>query len=921
MNIDTMDRRTFVLLSGAASGALLHSPRRLGSPRATPPVGRLMFTLDERQRWTLSYHGDAGPVPLIGDAELAVHIEDRWVPLHALERVTAKRRIGPDRRTTVVSGTAAGIAVDVAFADADPGTTAAITVALSPDRVQAVVRGIRYCALPPGNVLPGPGQLQALINGYHSWSESRLAPVPEIAGVAVSHAALGLSRLSRGLGLAFDPGEPGEAAVHLSPGALEARSDWLPARPLRSDGDAATLRFAFDPAGDASSALAVLFAPAPVDRDRFAVGAPAGWCSWYQLKASVTEADVIANLETCAAHFDPRFLRYVQIDDGYQRAAGVWETNGKFPHGHRWLTEQIHAKGFQAGLWVAPFAVTQASGIPAAHPDWLLRSGGAPQSQGTNATWGGTVYALDAAHPGARGWLRDLGRRVVHEWGYDYLKIDFLLYATTGDAHAGGATHAEAYRAGLAAIRDGMGPDAFLLGCGAPLQHAVGAVNAMRIGADVDATWGGIQAPARATALRSFYHRGTWLNDPDCLVVRPPLSLDEARLWTSIVALSGGMALLSDDLPRLPPDRIALLQRALPVAPIRGRAVDLGRSAPEVAPAIVAPQIDPIPLRGAWRFRAGDDARYAAHEIDDTTWEPIPVPRTWESSGHPGYDGFAWYRTRFTLPIPSPERSGGLVAIPAALELGRIDDTDETFVNGVKVGQTGTFPPGYRGAWEAFRRYVIPEGVLHWGGENTIAIRVYDGGGAGGLWSVRRDAPPSWWIAEAAPRWWTVALINWSDEPDDVAVPVDALGIAAERCAVYDVWADRPATDVADTIRARLEPHTALVLGLRAAAERPQVIGTTRHVVQGAIDIFAEQWDQTTRTLRVNSRNLDARPYAVTIAVPPGLEPGGCTAEIPCTVKRLPRGHAVIEWADGTRGKDVDWELRFQAGGARPGQD
>jgi hypothetical protein len=869
-----------------------------------------MFTLDERQRWTLSYHGDAGPVPLIADAELAVHVDDRWVPLHALDRVTAKRR--PDRHTTVVSGTTAGIAVDVSFADAAPGDTAAITVALSPDRVQAVVHGIRYCSLPPENVLPGPGELQALINGYHSRSESRVVPVPEAGRDAVSHAALGLSRLGRGLGLAFDPGEPGEAAVHLSPGTLEARSDWLPARPLRSDGDEATLRFAFDPAGDTSSALAALFVPRAVDRGRFAVGAPAGWCSRYQLYTSVTEADVIANLEVCAAHFDPRFLRTVQIDDGYQRAAGAWETNDKFPHGHRWLTEQIHAKGFQAGLWVAPFAVTQRSGIPTAHPDWLLRSGGAPLSHGANATWGGTVYALDAAHPGVRGWLRDLGRQVVHEWGYDYLEIDFLLYATAGDAHAGGATHAEAYRAGLAVIRDGMGPDAFLLGCGAPLQHAVGAVNGMRIGADVDATWGGIQAPARATALRSFYHRGAWFNDPDCLVVRPPLSLDEARVWTSIVALSGGTALLSDDLSRLPPDRIALLQRALPVAPIRGRAGDLGRLPPEVAPAIVAPEIDPIPLRGGWKFRAGDDARYAAREMDDTTWETIPVPATWEQSGHPRYDGFAWYRTRFTLPIPSPERSGGVVTFPAALELGRIDDTDETFVNGVKVGQTGE--------WQRFRRYVIPEGVLRWGGENTIAIRVYDGDGGGGFWSVRHDAPPSWWVAETAPRWWTVALINWSDEPGDVAVPVVALGVTAERCAVYDVWADRPATDVADTIRARLEPHTALVLGLRPAAERPQVIGTTRHIVQGAIDIAAETWDRATRTLRVSSRNLDARPYAVTIAVPPGLEPGACTAEIPCTVKRLASGHVVIEWPEGTRGKDVEWELSFKQTPRRRGR-
>src|SRR5439155_841904 len=106
-----------------------------------------------------------------------------------------------------------------------------------------------------------------------------------------------------------------------------------------------------------------------------------------------------------------------------------------------------------------------------------------------------------------------LHRRVVREWGYDYLRVDRLRWATLGTAHYGGLTHAEAYRAGLGAVRDGLGTEAFLLASEAPLQHAVGLVNGMRIGPDVDVSWSGIQSPARAAGLRSFYHRSTWLND------------------------------------------------------------------------------------------------------------------------------------------------------------------------------------------------------------------------------------------------------------------------------------------------------------------------------------------------------------------------------------------------------------------------
>src|SRR3989442_6547870 len=109
----------------------------------------------------------------------------------------------------------------------------------------------------------------------------------------------------------------------------------------------------------------------------------------------------------------------------------------------------------------------------------------------------------------------------------------------------------------------------------------------MRTGGDVAASWGGIQGPARAAALRSFYHRTVWLNDPNCLVVRPPLTEREAQAWASIVAVTGGATLFSDNLPKLPPERVAILQRTIPVAPVAGP--PLRAIAPEVAlaPALV----------------------------------------------------------------------------------------------------------------------------------------------------------------------------------------------------------------------------------------------------------------------------------------------------------------------------------------------
>jgi hypothetical protein len=124
-------------------------------------------------------------------------------------------------------------------------------------------------------------------------------------------------------------------------------------------------------------------------------------------------------------------------------------------------------------------------------------------------------------------------------------------------------TRGETLRRGLEAIRDGAGRDAFILGCGCPLGQAVGIVDGMRVGPDVAPYWGststGAGDPSTVYALdaiiaRSFMHRRLWLNDPDCLMLRATetrLSADERAALAAVIASSGGMLLISDDMALL----------------------------------------------------------------------------------------------------------------------------------------------------------------------------------------------------------------------------------------------------------------------------------------------------------------------------------------------------------------------------------
>jgi sialate O-acetylesterase len=99
-----------------------------------------------------------------------------------------------------------------------------------------------------------------------------------------------------------------------------------------------------------------------------------------------------------------------------------------------------------------------------------------------------------------------------------------------------------------------------------------------------------------------------------------------------------------------------------------------------------------VHLFGKWKFRMADNPKWGAENLDDSDWEDIIVPASWESQGFPHYDGFAWYRKNFTL--PSNFNTEEMLII-----LGKIDDMDQVYINGRLVGRTGNIDR----KWVSFR--------------------------------------------------------------------------------------------------------------------------------------------------------------------------------------------------------------------------
>ena len=137
------------------------------------------------------------------------------------------------------------------------------------------------------------------------------------------------------------------------------------------------------------------------------------------------------------------------------------------------------------------------------------------------------------------------------------------------------------------------------------------------------------------------------------------------------------------------------------------------------------------------KFKTGDDIAWKEQNYDDSDWKDIKTSIVWEEQGYPNLDGYAWYRIRFFLPESlqeTPNMKGKL-----NFYIAKIDDADEVYLNGKLIGKTGTFPSdkeGFVSRWEISRNYIvnINDPALIFGKENVLAIRVYDGGGQGGIY-------------------------------------------------------------------------------------------------------------------------------------------------------------------------------------------
>ena len=314
----------------------------------------------------------------------------------------------------------------------------------------------------------------------------------------------------------------------------------------------------------------------------------AGWSGWSYFYRTMTEEDCCTQEKALREHFPEADL--VQIDDGWQPGdtfSAEWVQNGDT---FKTLDQPMGQS--RLGLWMSPTLAENRSKIYREHHEMIQKEqdgtekrvagGNLIQEEGD-----GSVFALDLADPTVREHIAQTVKTAQDAYNCHYFKLDFLVRSLIRQSvrndesvRYGADTNVALYQKTMRQIREAVSKDTFLMACGAPITESVGVFDAIRTSPDITwvmknnhpGFWYILRRNAQNIFLRSYYHGKVFLCDPDALVLRNHLgrredhflpTLEEARSWASVVALSGGTVLINEDLTALEPDRMALAKQVM----------------------------------------------------------------------------------------------------------------------------------------------------------------------------------------------------------------------------------------------------------------------------------------------------------------------------------------------------------------------
>lgn len=329
-----------------------------------------------------------------------------------------------------------------------------------------------------------------------------------------------------------------------------------------------------------------------------------GWNTWDYYLNRVKPEDIEENVAALKEMPFADSLKYIVIDDGWQKAWGDWRENEKFACGLGAVADKIREAGFIPGIWMAPLGVLENSTVFTEHQDWLIRD------ENGQLFFDMGLYYIDPTIPDAEQFVLD-NYRYQYNAGYRLYKIDYVSsLLKVRDFYDKSATAYSALRDLMRKVKACTGEDAVILGCSLPVQCGADIAPSMRIGVDIHNHFSHVKWIAESLSWTWMYNDRVTRIDPDFMVVRgeetsteplqweggrndfvpPPKALEtdkdcmkrhwrhgdqfnalEAETWANLVAVCGGNIFLSDRMSVLNDRGLAIINQAMAAAGNQGR--------------------------------------------------------------------------------------------------------------------------------------------------------------------------------------------------------------------------------------------------------------------------------------------------------------------------------------------------------------
>jgi hypothetical protein len=136
---------------------------------------------------------------------------------------------------------------------------------------------------------------------------------------------------------------------------------------------------------------------------------------------------------------------------------------------------------------------------------------------------------------------------------------------------------------------------------------------------------------------------------------------------------------------------------------------------------------------------------------------------------------------------------------------------------------------------------------------------------------LENDPPRLWLLTDdrREPRRDVIGIFNWDKKERRFDYPLDKLGLdGGLEYAAFDYWANQPAPSIKGRLSITVPGQSCRILAVRPRSDHPQLVSTSRHITQGVVDVAAESWDVSTRTLRGASQVVGKDAYELRIVLP-----------------------------------------------------